>query len=43
MPLTRKSKHKDCYETLAENVRLMTMNNNDAERQVMKSLFSIGC
>ncbi|CAM2715589.1 unnamed protein product [Rotaria socialis] len=32
----RKSKHKECYETLAENVRLMTINNNDAERKNIK-------
>ncbi|CAF0746169.1 unnamed protein product [Rotaria sp. Silwood1] len=36
MPVQRKSKHQDCYETLAENIRILTMNNNDAERKNIK-------
>ncbi|CAF1311770.1 unnamed protein product [Rotaria sordida] len=36
IPVQRKSKHHDCYETLAENIRLMTMNNNDVEQQNIK-------
>lgn len=30
----RKTKKKDCYERLAEDIQTMTMNCNDSERQV---------
>ena len=30
----KQAKHKDCYEQLAENIRLMTVNGDETERQV---------
>jgi hypothetical protein len=36
LTLSKKSKSQDCYEQLAENVRLLTMNNGDTERKSIK-------
>ena len=32
----RKTRNRDCYEIVAENIRLLDMNENDAERKVNK-------
>ena len=39
--VNKKPKSKDTYEQLAEEIRLLTMNNADAERQVRLPQFEI--
>jgi hypothetical protein len=39
LTINKKSKNKDCYEQITEDIRSLTMNNNDTERKVNRKFF----